>query len=341
LETLTRYNSRELIEETGESTVAGIKDIAKRAGVSISTVSYALNGSPKVTEETAAKILAIAKELNYVPNAAARSLKKRETKIIGVFLTNYGGAFYGQLLQGIQDALSSKGYEMIVCSGVQSHRFIPERMIDGAIVLDFMFSSEELIKHAEAGHKIVVMDRELDHPNINQVLLHNTSGATLAIDYLIEKGHRKIYAVSGPEGSYDASQRIGAVRQAVNRYAEIEYHEIAGDFNKPAGELAAEQIVSEYTEPVAVFCLNDEMAIGMYNYLAKTKYEVGKHIHIIGFDNIELTQYTQPRLATIDYSERKWGAVSAEHLLNLIAKEPVENERIYVTLIPGDSVQSV
>ncbi|MEH7886672.1 LacI family DNA-binding transcriptional regulator [Bacillus sp. JJ1609] len=318
--------------------MAGIKDIAKRAGVSISTVSYALNGSPKVTEETAAKILAIAKELNYVPNAAARSLKKRETKIIGVFLTNYGGAFYGQLLQGIQDALSSKGYEMIVCGGKESHRFIPERMIDGAIVLDFYFSSEELLKHAEAGHKIVVMDRELEHPNINQVLLHNTSGATLAIDHLIEKGHRKIYTVTGPEGSYDATQRIGAARQAVNRYKDIVYREIPGDFNKPSGEKAAEQIVSEYTEPVAVFCLNDEMAIGMYNYIAKTKYEIGKHIHIIGFDNIELSQYTNPRLATIDYSEQKWGAVSAEHLLKLLANEPVENERIYVTLIPGDSV---
>jgi LacI family transcriptional regulator len=321
--------------------VAGIKDIAKLAGVSISTVSYALNGSPKVTEETAAKILAIAKELNYVPNAAARSLKKRETKIIGVFLTNYGGAFYGQLLQGIQDALSSKGYEMIVCGGKESHRFIPERMIDGAIVLDYFFSSQELLKHAEAGHKIVVMDRELEHPNINQVLLHNKSGATLAIDHLIEKGHRKIYAVAGPEGSYDATQRIEAVRQAVNRHADVEYHEIPGDFNKPAGEKAAEQIVKQYTEPVAVFCLNDEMAIGMYNYLAKTKYEIGKHIHIIGFDNIEISRYTQPRLATIDYSEQKWGAVSAEHLLKLLANEPVEDERIYVTLIPGDSVQSV
>lgn len=321
--------------------MASIKDIAKQAGVSISTVSYALNGSTKVTEETAAKILAIAKELNYVPNAAARSLKKRETNIIGVFLTNYGGAFYGQLLQGIQDTLSSKGYEMIVCSGKESHRFIPERMIDGAIVLDYYFSSAELIRHADAGHKIVVMDRELTHPNINQVLLHNTSGATLAIDYLIEKGHRKIYAITGPEGSYDATQRIEAVRQSVARYSDIEYQELPGDFNKPAGEKAAEQITKNFTTPVAVFCLNDEMAIGMYNYLAKTKYEVGKDIHIIGFDNIELTHYTQPRLATIDYSERKWGAVSAEHLLKLIANEKAENERIYVTLIPGESVGNI
>jgi LacI family transcriptional regulator len=322
----------------GEVFVVSIKDIAKKAGVSISTVSYALNGNPKVTEETAAKILAIANELNYIPNAAARSLKKQETKIIGAFLTNYGGAFYGQLLQGMQEALSLKGYELIVCSGRESHRFLPERMIDGAIVLDVTFSSEELMNYASRGHKLVVMDRELDHPNINQVLLDNRAGATLAIDYLVDKGHRKLYVVTGPNCSYDSNQRLLAARQALKRYGHIQYVEIEGNFNKSAGERAAEQIVKEYTEPVAVFCLNDEMAIGMYNFLAKTNLQVGEHIHIIGFDNIEVAQYIRPRLASIDYSEQKWGALAAEHLLKLLVDETVENERIYVTLIEGNSV---
>jgi LacI family transcriptional regulator len=322
----------------GEDVVVSIKDIAKKAGVSISTVSYALNGNPKVTEETAAKILAIANELNYIPNAAARSLKKQETKIIGVFLTNYGGAFYGQLLQGMQEALSLKGYELIVCSGMESHRFLPERMIDGAIILDATFSSEELMSFANRGHKLVVMDRELDHPNINQVLLDNKAGATLAVDYLVDKGHKKLYVVTGPNYTYDSNQRLQAARQAVKRYDHIQYAELEGNFNKSAGELAAEQIVKEYTEPAAVFCLNDEMAIGVYNYLAKTNLSVGEHIHIIGFDNIEVAQYIQPRLATIDYSEQKWGALAAEHLLKLLADDSVENERIYVTLIEGNSV---
>jgi LacI family transcriptional regulator len=83
------------------------------------------------------------------------------------------------------------------------------------------------------------------------------------------------------------------------------------------------------------------IAIGMYNYLAKTDYRVGEHVHIIGFDNIELARYTQPRLATIDYSKRKWGAIASEQLLKLIANKPVEHERIYVTLIEGESVQPI
>ena len=233
--------------------MAGIKDIAKKAGVSISTVSYALNGSSKVTEETRSRILAIAKELDYIPNAAARNLKKKETKIIGVFLTDYSGAFYGELLHGLQETLSKSGYDLIVCSGLQSHRLLPERMIDGAIILDETFSSEELLNYAERGHKLVVLDRELEHANINKVLLDNQGGATLAMDHFFKKGHRKIYVVSGPAGSYDSNQRLAAIRRFVDSHAPLQLLELKGDFSKLAGEMAAQQIIEQYTEPLLSF----------------------------------------------------------------------------------------
>ena len=139
--------------------MVGIKDIAKKAGVSISTVSYALNGSSKVTEETRTRIQAIAEELNYVPNMAARTLKRRQTNIIGVYLADYGGSFYGELLEGIKKGLALFDYEMIVCSGKKSHLFIPEKMVDGAIILDWTFPTKEIEKFAERGHSIVVLDR--------------------------------------------------------------------------------------------------------------------------------------------------------------------------------------
>lgn len=321
--------------------VVSIKDIAKKAGVSISTVSYALNGSSKVSEDTSARILAIAKELNYIPNAAARTLKKRETKIIGAFLTEFSGAFYGQLLQGMKEILNQKGYDLIVCSGFQSHRLLPERMIDGAIILDQTFTSEEILQYADRGHKLVVLDRELKHPNVNQVLLDNKAGATLAVDYLMEMGHRKLYIVTGPEGSFDSRQRLQTAKQTAERYQPSLYTEIPGNFDKTSGEKAAAQIIKEYSGPAAVFCLNDEMAIGVCKYLAGSEYRVGEHIHVIGFDNIELTQYIQPRLATIDYSNWKWGALASEQLIKLIAGEAVESERIYVTLIKGESVKAI
>lgn len=320
--------------------MVSIKDIAKQAGVSISTVSYALNGSNKVTDETRSKILAIAKELNYVPNAAARTLKKRESKILGVFLTDFSGDVYGDLLSGMKSVCNAQGYDLIVCSGKQSHRMLPERMIDGAVILDHTFASKELLQYADRGHKIVVLDRELDHPNINQVLLDNKAGATLAMEHLIEQGHTKIYVVTGPEGSFDSAQRLKAVSQVSEREANVEWIEITGDFEKSGGERAAERIIQEYTQPVGVFCLNDEMAIGMCDRLADSKLNIGQDIDIIGFDNIELSKYVQPRLVTIDYSKRKWGALAAEQLIKIIAGEPVDHERIYVTLVEGGSVNS-
>jgi LacI family transcriptional regulator len=321
--------------------VANIKDIAKLAGVSISTVSYALNGSPKVTAETAARIHAIAKELHYVPNAAARNLKRQETKIIGVYLTNFSGSFYGDLLQGMKEGVNQSGYDLIVCSSKQSHRLLPQRMIDGAIILDETFSSEELLEYANQGHKLVVMDRDLDHKNINQVLLDNKAGATLAMEHLIELGHRKLYVVTGTMSSFDSRQRMQAVKQTVDRNPDMQYIEIAGDFTKSAGVLAGQQIAQEYSGPAAVFCLNDEMAIGVYEYLLTTDIRIGEDIHLIGFDNIELAQYTLPPLATIDYSKRKWGVLASEQLLKLIAGNEVEPERIYVTLIKAKSMGAV
>ncbi|BBI36514.1 LacI family DNA-binding transcriptional regulator [Cohnella abietis] len=322
--------------------MVSIKDIAKKAGVSISTVSYALNGSERITKETAERISTIASDMGYVPHGAARMLKKRESMLIGMYLTDYYGHFYGDLLQGVKDELSRKGYDLIVCSGRQSHRLIPERTFDGAIILDATLTDEELLQFAERGHKLVVLDRELQHDNVNQVLLDNKAGATLAMEYLLNQGYDRIYTVSGPEGSYDARQRMRAVRQVIERTPQVSFIEIPGSFDKESGYAAGSRIAEEYDQPVGVFCLNDDMAIGLIDYIQTcTSLVIGEHIHLIGYDNIQLAQYTRPRMATIDYSMRKWGALAAEQLLKMIRGEPVESERVYVSLIEGNSVNRV
>jgi len=322
--------------------MVSMKEIAKRAGVSVATVSYALNESSKIPEATRNKIKEIANELHYVPNAMARSLKKQETKIIGIFfILDYSGSFFGPILQGIYESLADTGYEVIVCYGENSHRFLPEQVIDGAIILDAGFSTEELTRYADQGHKMVVLDREVNHPNVNQILLDNRGGAKIAIDYLLEKGHKKLYIVKGHVDAYDANERLHAVRETIKQYKNIEYHEIEGFFDKQSGELAAEKIVLEYSEPAAIFCLNDNMAIGMYDYISNTDFRIGEHFHIIGFDHTELSQYVTPKLATIDFSKRQWGALAAKNLLKLLANKPVKNELIQVSLIEGESVQSI
>ena len=317
--------------------MAGIKDIAKKAGCSISTVSYALNGSPKVTEETRNKILQIAKELEYVPNGAARMLRARETKIIGCFLSDYSGSFYGRLLKGIRETLNDKGYELIVCSGEKSRRLLLEKMMDGAIILDEAFTDKDLLHYANLGHKMVLLDRELAHENIATVLLNNQLGATLAVEALLEKEIEKLYIISGPKGSYDAKQRLLAAKSVALK-REIQIVELEGDFTKEAGLAAARKIMeTDDVFPVGIFCLNDEMAIGFYDYLVGMPEKIGKDLYLVGFDHTELASYVSPKLTTIDYSTSRWGKIATEHLLSLLKGEPARSEKINVKLAKGGS----
>jgi len=170
------------------------------------------------------------------------------------------------------------------------------------------------------------------------VLLDNKMGAELAVNFLLENGHDQIVFVTGSPGSYDSEQRLHFVQKLMEKHPSISYQIIRGDFDKPSGERAAHQIIQNYTGPVAVFCFNDEMAIGMYNYLSGTDYNVGEHIHILGFDDIEVSQYVYPRLSTIHYSKKDWGSKAAEQLIQLIKKEKTEPQKITVELIKGGSV---
>jgi LacI family transcriptional regulator len=317
--------------------MVGIKDIAKAAGVSISTVSYALNGSPKVTEATRARITAIANELNYIPNMAARTLKKQETKIIAVYLADYGGSFYGELLEGIKKGLAHYNYDMIVCSGQKSHLFLPERMVDGGIILDWTFSTEEIIQFANRGHSLVVLDREISCPNVRKVLLDNKGGATLAMEKIISSNPEKVYLVTGPEEAFDSCQRLEASERELARYG-VKYEVIPSAFTEESGYAAAEIIHSKITgPPVTIFSFNDEMAVGIYKYFRNTDREIGIDISLIGFDNIEIGSFLNPSLATISYSKHRWGMVAAEKVVQLINKEVVEDESIITSFVEGKS----
>lgn len=316
--------------------MVGIKDIAKAANVSISTVSYALNGSSKVTEKTRAKIVKLAEELNYIPNRAGRNLRKKETQIIGVYLATYGGTFYGDLLEGIMSTAKENNYDMIVCSGDRSRLFLPERMIDGAIILDTGFPDDELIDYANRGHKIVVMDRKIEHENIRRVLVDNRHGAKMAIEALLENPDSLVYLITGPPDSFDSHERLEA---AIEKLSESNqpYEIIEGDFSEVSGQRIGKIIHNKWTERVSVFSFNDEMAIGIYNYFKKTNLKIGKDIRLIGFDNLLVSNYMTPRLASIAYSKHKWGSIAAQSLINLIKDESVENQVLKTTLVKSQS----
>ena len=317
--------------------MVGIRDIAKEAGVSISTVSYALNGSDKVTEETRNRIEKIAEEMNYVPNMAAKALKRQETKIIGVYLSDYQGSFYGELLEGIKHGLEAYDYEMIVCSGKRSHLFIPERMVDGVIILDWTFETDEIVKYAKSGYKLVTLDREVSGDNLCQVLLDNTGGATLAIEKIVEKGSDIIHLVTGPLNSFDSLKRFEAAEEELKRFGK-EYKIHYGNFDAASGKKIAEEIYLKIEKtPISIFSMNDEMVLGMYEFFKKTELKIGKDVQIIGFDNADFGQIISPTIATISFSKKRWGMVAVEKLMQLLKNEKTTPGLIYTSFESGES----
>ena len=170
--------------------------------------------------------------------------------------------------------------------------------------------------------------------------MDNRGGATQAIEQFVNVGSKKVLLLSGPEKGYDSQERLAVSTRELTRFG-IPYEIIQGDFTEPSGYAAAKKILSQpQTEPVDVFAFNDEMAIGVYKYVAETNYQMGKDIRIIGFDNSELGAFVQPRLATIAYSKHRWGMVAAEKIIHLMRGEPAESEHIYTRFIEGESFPS-
>lgn len=307
--------------------LAGIRDIAKKAEVSISTVSYALNGSPRVSEATRKRILAIAEEMNYIPNMAGQNLRRQNTDIIAVYLSSYQGSFYSELLESMNKKANALGLELIVCSGQRSHLFLPQHMIDGILVLDMTYSNEELMKYANMEHPIVLLDRELDHEKIRSVLLDNTTGTRAAMHALIDKKVTKCYIISGPANNHDSDERTETAVEVADEY-KIDYEIIEGEFNEQSGYKAAEKMTFEKDARVGIFALNDEMALGAYNYIKSTSQVMEETVFIHGFDKNQVTQYLTPPIQSVSYSKKDWGEVAVETLDKLIKHAPVENHVI-------------
>ncbi|WP_423188875.1 LacI family DNA-binding transcriptional regulator [Alkalibacterium sp. f15] len=308
--------------------MVGIRDIAEKANVAISTVSYALNGNPRVSEATRARILAIADEMNYIPNLAGQNLRRQKTDIIAVYLSSYQGTFYGELLEGMHQKAVELGLELIVCSGKRSRLFLPQRLIDGILVLDVTYENEELLKYADLSYPIVVLDRQLPHEQIRSVLLDNKAGSKKAVQSLVVGEEiDKLYIISGPVLNHDSSERT-EVAVEVAKANNVEYEIIEGDFTEASGYLAGEKMDLEPELKYGIFALNDEMALGIHNYLRKNVYHIGKDIFIRGFDKNQVTQYLVPPIKSVSYSKHNWGAMAVESLQKMIKKEEVENKTV-------------
>ncbi|MBT2573741.1 LacI family DNA-binding transcriptional regulator [Bacillus sp. ISL-51] len=314
-----------------------IKDIAKLANVSHTTVSRALNGSPYIKEHTKQKILKLAAQLNYTPNVNAKSLAMQKSHTIGLFFTSITNgtshSFFSDTIKGVNRVISEE-YNLFVrgIDDLKSYDTINPMRYDGIILMSQSDTDNSFIYHIrEKNIPLVVLNRDIDDRSIINILSNDKEGSMQAVDCLIENGHRDIAIIEGKEGFKSSQQRKeGYLSSLIRHHVPIKQeYSVKGRYDMESGYQAMEKLMSLQSSPSAVFCSNDDMAIGAMNAIFAKGMQVPKDISIIGFDDIGISQYMTPRLSTVKRPVENISKLGAEKILALIADPCMAAEKIY------------
>ncbi|MBP3911236.1 LacI family DNA-binding transcriptional regulator [Zhenhengia yiwuensis] len=321
-----------------------IKDIAKLAGVGVSTVSRVLNNHPDVKKETRDKVLEVIKEHNYVPNNSARILKSNNMKHIGVLVKGVFNPFFSEMLKIIEMHINQIGYTMILhhyydqndSSSSEAEvlvSFIKEKRLQGVICLGGNFEGvrEESFEGLDVPIVLTSVDSSIEISSnlFSCVGIDNEKAAYEATNYLIQKGHKHIGMILGDEFDAGVSNRraIGYMRALEENHIPINkaYITLGGYDFEPAYE-SVKKLLSEEEHITAIFAISDIMAIGAGKAVIDLGYKIGEDISILGFDGLDIGKYYNPALTTIKQPQRKMAYDSINLLVQLIEKK-CENQR--------------
>lgn len=324
--------------------MATMKDIAKLAGVSTSTVSHVINKTRFVSEEISERVNTAAKELNYyAPSALARSLKVNRTKTIGMLVTTSTNPFFGEVVKGVERSCYHKGYSLILCNTEgdnermrQSINTLLQKRVDGLIL---MCSSLE-------GERIDVFERYPDIPVVvmdwgpmlftsDKIQDNSLRGGYLAAKYLIDCGHTEIGCITGPLIKHQAQMRYEGYKRAMNE-AGLEFNAnwiIESDFECEGGYQAFMKMAQRGTLPSSIFVSNDMMAMGVINAANELNIKVPEQISIIGYDDIHIAKFMSPSLTTIHQPKYRLGQAAVETLVRRL--DDKSNEAQVVQLEPA------
>ena len=307
-----------------------IKDIAKLAKVSVTTVSKVINDYSDISPETKKHVLKIIDQNNYRPNANARTLSTNKSYAIGLFFKDHQNSglhhpFFREIIYGLEREFSEYGYDLILFSSKWGDKFkyvekCNHRNVDGAILMGMPKSDEYLDQLIKAGIPAVFVDLDITGDNATYVMSDNIEGAVKAIDYLVELGHEKIGMITGEKMTKPAQDRLTGYKKALKNNG-LDYNSdwvIEGRFSETGGYNSMEKIINLDEHPTAVFCQGDKIAFGAIKAINNSKYKVPEDFSIIGFDDIEISSYIEPQLTTIHQNKFKMGKITAELLIKMI-----------------------
>lgn len=313
-----------------------IKDIAKLAEVSTTTVSKIINGKDKdISQKTKEKVKSIISEYNYVPSNVARSMITKKSRTIGLIIPDVRNPFFTDLVRGVEDMAESNDYNVFFCNTdekfdkeIKSINAMTEKMVDGMIIVPAVHRSIEYEKNINIKIPVVTIDRNANYKNIiSSIATNNYSGAYEAVKYLIDNGHKKIAFISGPIDILPSVERKkGFLDACYDNDIQISDEDIyIGKFDISWGDEVIENMDLKYT---AFFCGNDLIAAGVIRTLLKKGYKVPEDVSVIGFDDIYLARCIHPELTTVRQESYKIGSTAAKILINFLEKIDTENKNI-------------
>jgi LacI family transcriptional regulator len=317
--------------------MATIKDVARTAGVSYTTVSHVLNQTRPVSDDARARVLAAVESLAYVPSALARSLKSKATGSIGLIIPNNTNPYFSEVARGIEDSCYAAGYSVILCNSDDDPakqrdylNVLLTKRCDGLIVATLAQTDGELLRKMKV--PTVLLDRAPKDMAIDLVAVDNTAGGVLAAEHLLSLGRRRIACIGGPQDIAISRERIGGLRQTLQAagVALPENLLAYADFTSAGGYLAARNLLALQPAPDAIFCCNDLMAIGALRAAAERGVAVPEALAVVGFDDIDLAQFVHPTLTSVAQNTRKLGQLTAECLLQRIATPDRPLQRISI-----------
>ncbi|PJC87145.1 transcriptional repressor PurR [Vibrio sp. HA2012] len=333
--------------------MATMKDIAKLAGVSTSTVSHVINQTRYVSEEISERVNNAARQLNYAPSALARSLKMNKTQTIGMLMTTSTNPFFGEVVKGVERSCYHHGYNLILCNTEgDSERMkssidtLLQKRVDGLILMCTTLAGERI----EAFERypdvpVVVMDWGPLQYASDKIQDNSFQGGYLATQHLIDAGHKNIGCITGPLNQYQAKMRYEGYKRALAEHQlEMNIDWITeGDFSCEGGYAAFLQMLMRGTLPSALFVCNDMMAMGVANAAYEKGISVPQDISLVGYDDIHIAQFMTPPLTTIHQPKYRLGKAAVEALLARLENRNLDAQVVQLepVLVARNSVKTM
>lgn len=331
---------------------ATMKDIARRTGLGLATISSYFNGG-NVREKNRIKIEEAIEELHYEVNEVARGLKTNATRTIGVVIPELNNTFCAEIITGMEDVLRSHGYATIVCDcrtdkklEQEAVEFLTRRRVDGIINMPVDEEGNHLKRFQKTGKPIVLIDRKIQGINCDSVLVDNKKAAEDAVRYFIERGHRNIGIIGGPEEVFTAQERMAGYYKALES-AGIPVSESLiwhGDYTIQGGVRGLEELVQNNPEMTAVFVTNYEMTMGAMIGVNELGIRIPEQLSMIGFDNLQFARACNPKLTIVaqptDGIAKEVAKVMLNHLENTgETSGELFSEKLETEIIAGKSVR--